>query len=291
MRRIIRLSGEMLKRELPGVIRVTGGTVLCAFAISMLVIPYRFPSTGVTGIAILLNYTLGLPVGLLTLAFNALLFVLGWKILPRRFLFLTGYSVLLFSGLLDLFRLFPVPVLHDRLLIVLVAAGLNGISGALVFNAGGSMGGTDIIAAIVRRKTGMEIGKFSFWINSCVLIPAVFIVGIENTLYAVAMLFAGSTFLDGALRSFDRCAQVFVISEKAPEVREFILRELRRGASVIRGEGAYTGEERLIVMSLLLPRQVADLKIFLSENDPRAFLIQTDATEVVGRGFKHWKSV
>jgi uncharacterized membrane-anchored protein YitT (DUF2179 family) len=269
---------------------VTVGTVLYTLAISLLVLPYRFPSTGFTGISILLNYTLGFPVGLVNLIFNIGLFALGWKVLPRRFLYLTAYSVLLFSGLLDLFRMFPPTPLQDKLLAVLTAAAINGISGALVFNAGGSMGGTDILAAIVRRKTGMEIGKFTFWINSFVLIPAVFIVGAENTLYAVAMLFAGSTFLDGALRSFDRCVQVFIISDKHEEVRRYILEELRRGASLIHSEGAYTGKERPIVMSLLLPRQVADLKIFLAEHDPNAFLIQTDATEVFGKGFKHWKA-
>jgi uncharacterized membrane-anchored protein YitT (DUF2179 family) len=226
----------------------------------------------------------------MNLLFNVGLFALGWRVLPKRFLFLTAYSVLIFSSMLDLFRMLPPPPLSDKLLAVLTAAAINGISGALVFNAGGSMGGTDILAAIVRRKTGMEIGKFTFWINSFVLIPAIFVVGIENTLYAVAMLFAGSTFLDGALRSFDRCAQVFIISDKHLEVRRYILEELRRGASVIHSEGAYTGQERPIVMSLLLPRQVADLKIYLAEHDPGAFLIQTDATEVFGKGFKHWKA-
>jgi uncharacterized membrane-anchored protein YitT (DUF2179 family) len=288
--RLTLLTKRAIRREAPGVLRVTVGTVLYALAISMLVLPYRFPSTGFTGISILLNYTLGTPVGFVNLLFNIGLFALGWRVLPKRFLFLTAYSVLLFSGLLDLFRLLPAPPLTDKLLAVLTAAAINGISGALVFNAGGSMGGTDILAAIVRRKTGMEIGKFTFWINSFVLVPALFIVGIENTLYAVAMLFAGSTFLDGALRSFDRCAQVFIISEKHVEVRRYILEELRRGASVIHSEGAYTGQERPIVMSLLLPRQVADLKIYLAEHDPGAFLIQTDATEVFGKGFKHWKS-
>jgi uncharacterized membrane-anchored protein YitT (DUF2179 family) len=286
----INLTKRVLRREMPGVLRVTLGTVLYALAISLLVLPYRFPSTGFTGISILLNYTLGLPVGLMNLLFNIGLFALGWRVLPKRFLFLTAYSVLIFSSMLDLFRMLPPPPLSDKLLAVLTAAAINGISGALVFNAGGSMGGTDILAAIVRRKTGMEIGKFTFWINSFVLIPAIFVVGIENTLYAVAMLFAGSTFLDGALRSFDRCAQVFIISEKHVEVRRYILEELRRGASVIHSEGAYTGQERPIVMSLLLPRQVADLKIYLAEHDPGAFLIQTDATEVFGKGFKHWKS-
>ncbi len=288
--RLSHLTKRTIRREAPGVLRVTVGTVLYALAISMLVLPYRFPSTGFTGVSILLNYTMGLPIGLVNLLFNIGLFALGWRVLPKRFLFLTAYSVLVFSSLLDLFRFLPPPPLTDKLLAVLTAAAINGISGALVFNAGGSMGGTDILAAIVRRKTGMEIGKFTFWINSFVLVPAIFIVGVENTLYAVAMLFAGSTFLDGALRSFDRCAQVFIISEKHAEVRHYILEELRRGASVIHSEGAYTGRERPIVMSLLLPRQVADLKIYLAEHDPGAFLIQTDATEVFGKGFKHWKA-
>ena len=288
--RLTLLTRRTIRREMPGVLRVTAGTVLYALAISMLVLPYRFPSTGFTGISILLNYTLGLPVGVMNLLFNIGLFALGWKVLPRRFLYLTAYSVVIFSVLLDLLTLLPPLQLQDKLLAVLTAAAINGTSGALVFNAGGSMGGTDILAAIVRRKTGMEIGKFTFWINSFVLVPAIFVVGPENTLYAVAMLFAGSTFLDGALRSFDRCAQVFVISDKHMEVRRFILEELRRGASVIHSEGAYTGRERPIVMSLLLPRQVADLKIFLADHDPNAFLIQTDATEVFGKGFKHWKA-
>ncbi len=273
------------------VLSMTLGSALVAAAIALFVIPARLPDSGVTGLAILLKYTWNIPASLGVWGLNALLFAYGWKVLPRRFLGWTFYAVVVFTFLLDLFSRLPAPPITDKLLLVVAAAALKGTGGAMVFNAGASLAGTDIIASALRRKKGIEIGKFTFYINAVIIAISLPVVGLENMLYGLVLLYINAWFIDNGLKSFDMRKQVIVIASDPREVKDYLMRELHRGATVLKGEGAFTGQPRDVLLAVLTPRQVVELKRHLARTDPRAFVILSDASEVVGRGFKQWKKI
>lgn len=273
------------------ILSMTLGSALVAAAIVLFVIPARLPDSGVTGLALLLQYTWNVPASLGVWGLNALLFVYGWKVLPRRFLGWTFYSVIVFTLLLHLFGSLPTPPITDKLLLVVAAAALKGTGGAMVFNAGASLAGTDIIASALRRKKGIEIGKFTFYINAVIIAISLPIVGLENMLYGLVLLYINAWFIDNGLKSFDMRKQVIVIASDPSEVKEYLMNELRRGATVLKGEGAFTGQSRDVLLAVLTPRQVVELKRHLARTDPQAFVILSDASEVVGRGFKQWKKI
>lgn len=270
---------------------MTIGSALVAAAIALFVIPARLPDSGVTGLAILIKYVWNIPASVGVWGLNALLFAYGWKVLPRRFLGWTFYAVVVFTLLLQVFSRLPAPPISDRFLLVVAAAALKGTGGAMVFNAGASLAGTDIIASALRRKRGMEIGKFTFYINVFIIGLSLPVVGLENMLYGLVLLYINGWFIDNGLKSFDMRKQVIVIASDPGEVKDYLMSELHRGATILKGEGAFTGQPKDVLLAVLTPRQVVELKRHLARTDPRAFVILSDASEVVGRGFKRWKAI
>jgi uncharacterized membrane-anchored protein YitT (DUF2179 family) len=270
---------------------MTIGSALVAAAIALFVIPARLPDSGVTGLAILIKYVWDIPASVGVWGLNALLFAYGRKVLPRRFLGWTFYAVVVFTLLLQVFSRLPAPPISDRFLLVVAAAALKGTGGAMVFNAGASLAGTDIIASALRRKRGVEIGKFTFYINVFIIGLSLPVVGLENMLYGLVLLYINGWFIDNGLKSFDMRKQVIVIASDPMEVKAYLMRELHRGATILKGEGAFTGQPKDVLLAVLTPRQVVELKRHLARTDPRAFVILSDASEVVGRGFKRWKAI
>src|SRR6056297_2318757 len=251
----------------------TAGTLLLCFGIIALTIPYRFPDTGVTGLAVLSNY------------------VWGWKRLSRRFVLWTIYVVALTTAGLKFFSLFTYPIIEETLLAALLGGVIKGIGIGLVLRDGSSTGGTDIIAVGLRKHYGVDIGTYNFYINMLILFGSYFVVGLQSVLYGGVMLYAEGLLIDNVLRSFDRRKQLFIITSKINDTKDFIVRELGKGATVLQGQGAYTSEERPVIMTVLTRRQSVDIKRFLAENDPEAFIIVGEAGEVVGEGFKSWKGM
>lgn len=280
-----------IRREAPTFFLVSFGTAIVAFGIMSLTIPYRFPDSGVSGIAVLSNYAFGISPVWVVAGLNAVLLIWGLKELSRRFVAWTIYSVFLLSVLLKILEGISSPDLDERLLVAILAGVVKGLGGGLVLRSGSSLGGTDIIVIALRKRYGVEVGRFTFYINLVILSVSVAIVGLEGAIYGLVSIFSNGLVMDNVLRSFDRRRQVFVISSEPDAVSSFITEELRRGVTVLYGEGGYTHAKRRVIFCLLTPRQTVDLKRFMSSRDPGAFMVVSDASEVVGRGFKKWTSL
>ena len=167
---------------------------------------------------------------------------------------------------------------------------LKGFGNGLMFNAGGSSGGTDIIAAALRRRYGLEVGRFTIFINLFILALSVGVVGLEAVVYGAVGLYVNGITTDNVTHSFDKRKQAIIITNKPDEVSHFI-NEHGRGVTRLEGIGGYTGQKRPVLITLLDPRQVVILKRFLKEHDERAFVSICDAAEVLGEGFKSWRSL
>ncbi len=280
-----------VRQELPTLVLSTFGTVIVAFGIMSLTIPYRFPDSGVSGIAVLSSYVFGISPAWVVGILNLVLLLWGLRELPKRFIGWTVYGVILLTILMKLFESTPYPLLNERLLVAILAGTVKGLGSGLVLRSGSSLGGTDILVVALRKRYGVEVGQFTFYINLVILGVSVFVVGLEGAIYGLVSIFANALVTDNVLRSFDRRRQVFVISNHPHETGEFIMNELHRGVTLLQGEGGYTHQEKPAILCVLTPRQTMDLKRYLSVNDPKAFMIVSDASEVLGRGFKNWKAL
>ena len=267
---------------------VTAGTLMLCVGIVAFTLPYRFPDTGVTGLAVLSNYLWKISPSWVIGTANVLLFFWAWKGLSPRLVGWSIYSVALTTVALEFLKIFTYPHLSEPLLAAILGGVIKGLGVGLVFLAGASTGGTDIIVIALRKRFGVDVGLYSFYINTVILFLSAFVVGLENALYGLLSMYTVGVVMDGVLKSFDRRKQVFVITSKMDEVRRFVTEDLDKGVTLLVGVGGYTGEERTVLLSFMTQRQAVDLKRFLGALDPRAFMAVGDASEVVGRGFKPW---
>lgn len=269
---------------------ITLGNVVFAFAVINFTLPYRFPDMGISGLAVLSHYVFGISPGWVIFIGNMILIIWGRKSLGTRFLGFTVYSIVIFTLFMPVFRMFPLPLPQDKFMATLITGVLKGLSIGMIFNVGASSGGTDIIAMVMRRRYGMEVGQFSIFINMFILALSLGVVGLESVVYGAAGLYVYGITMDNVTRKFDRRKQAFIITNIPDEVCLFITSR-GKGVTQLEGKGAYTGQPRPVLISLLEPRHVVQLKKFLQEKDPHAFVSICDATEVLGRGFKNWKSL
>jgi uncharacterized membrane-anchored protein YitT (DUF2179 family) len=279
-----------LRKEWKALVIIIFGNIVTAFAVINFILPHRFPDMGVSGLAVLSNYAFGISPSWVIAIGNLILLVWGRKNLQPRFLGLTVCSIVVFSLFMPIFLAFPLSLDEDRFMAAVVSGVLKGVAGGMIFNAGGSGGGTDIVAMVLRRRYGIEVGQFSIFVNFFILALSLGIVGLNSVVYGVVGLYVFGITLDNVMRKFDRRKQAFIITNIPDEVGLFITSK-GKGVTRIEGKGGYTGQSRPVLISLLETRHVVQLKAFLQEKDPKAFVSICDATEVLGKGFKSWKSL
>jgi uncharacterized membrane-anchored protein YitT (DUF2179 family) len=268
---------------------VTLGNLIYTFGVMSFTVPFRFPDSGVTGIAVLLNYSLGLSLPLTVAVANVILLLLAGKELSMRFVLWTIYSVTLITALMRIMGEIPFPHTDQRLLIALIGGAVKGYGAGIVIRMGASSGGLDIVTSYLRKRFGVEIGKYNFYINLVIIGAGVFVVDVENAMLGLIGVYASSVAMDNTITEFDKRKLVFVVTGEPNPIIDHVTHELKRGATLIDAHGGYSGDYRPVVMCLLTKRQAVELKRFLAGHQPSAFMVVSDANEVVGRGFKPWK--
>ena len=282
---------QFLQREWLTIIYTTIGTIIISFALVALIMPYRFASAGLTGIALISHYALNISPAWIIAIGNTVLLLWGWKVLSPRFVIWTFYVSILMTVSVMFFELFTYPLIQNVFLAAILGGVLGGLGMGLIFLGGGSSGGTDIIVMAARKKYGIDVGMYSFYINMGILLASWFVVDLEQLLMGGVLLYIESLTIDNVLKSFDRRKQLMIITQKPGEVKRFIIEELDRSTTIIDARGAYSGEPKNMIMVVLTRRQAMELKRHVVSIDPMTFIILSDVAEVVGDGFKHWKNI
>ena len=290
IRRFFRLAFALICTEWQAVTVVILASTLQAFAVNYFTLHYHFPDLGVSGIAVLTNYVFGISPSWVILIGNLALAFWARKDLNLHFLGLTLTAVFTFSTMLSVFALYPLPLPDDKFMATVITGLIKGFSLGLMLKVGGSSGGTDIIGVTLRKRYGIEFGQVSMAINFVLLGLSIGVVGLEAVVYGAVGLYVNGVTVDSVNHSFDRRKQAIIITNIPDEVSHFI-NEHGRGVTRFEGRGGYTGQERPVLLTLLSPGQVVQLKRFLREHDENAFVSICDASEVLGKGFKSWRSL
>jgi uncharacterized membrane-anchored protein YitT (DUF2179 family) len=263
------------------------GAVLIALAADMFLIPNQVVSGGVVGVSTILYYLIGTPVGLVTLFINIPLFIAGvlWAggiTAGIR----TVFGVVVMSLAIDFLQPYVPHVTADPLLYTLYGGLLDGLGLGLVLRAGGTTGGTDILAKLFHRLWGVRLGVTLLAANVVILGAAAFIFGVEPALYALLITYVSSQVVDLVQEGLTHSRSCLIISTQHALIRQAILVQMERGVTVLHGEGGYTGQERPVLLCAIAQHEVSRLKRLVQEIDPAAFVIVSPASEVLGEGFK-----
>jgi len=263
------------------------GSICVAVAADLFLIPNQVVSGGVTGISIIIHYWLGTPVGLVALLLNLPLFAANLRWLGGlRAGLRTIFSVVVMSAAIDLLAPWLPRATSDPLLYTLYGGLLDGLGIGLVLRAGGTTGGTDILARLAHRFWGMRLGRALMAMNVVILALAALYFGLEPALYALIVAFVSSQVIDlvqeGGLAQ-SRCA--WIISRRSDEIRRAVLTRMERGVTVLQGQGGFTGEPRQVLLCAVAQAELSQLQRLIHEIDAEAFVIVTPASEVLGEGF------
>lgn len=266
---------------------ITFGSFITAVSINMFLSPNKIAPGGVSGIAIVLFYLFKFPVGTTMLVLNVPLFILGIRHLGGAFGVKTLYSTVVLSAIIDLTTFFPV-LTRDPLLASLYGGIIMGTGLGLVFRAGATTGGTDLAAKIIHRFLPFfTLGQLLLVVDfSVIVFAAIVFKNYDLALYATATLFVGSRVIDGILEGVNFAKAVFIISSRSKYIAERIMKELDRGVTGLDGTGMYTGQDKIVLMCIVRRNEIPALKSIVKEIDKNAFIMLTEAREVLGEGFK-----
>ncbi len=259
-----------------------------ASAISLFYAPNDMVTGGFSGIAIIIEkVTSGLiPIWLTNVVLNVPLFLVGFKIIGKKFLMKTLFATLFFS--VALYFLDFVPRFETDLTLAAVFGGtLSGIGLGLVFKSKATTGGTDLLASLLNKfLKHVSVSKILFAIDSCIIVLGFFVFGPTKAMYAIIAVFVATKVIDFVLEGLSFAKAVFVISAKTPEISKFILADLNRGVTSLSGKGMYTNTEKDVLLCVVSSKEVFNLKEFIKNIDESAFVIVADVREVLGEGFK-----
>lgn len=278
---------KTLKRRVADYIEITIASLLYSAAVSLFLDPNALAPGGVTGIAIILNRITGFETGTLVLFINIPIIALGmWKF-GLRFILSTMYCTALTSGFINL--LAPLgPVTSDPFLAALAGGALMAVGIGLVFKAGATTGGTDIVIKVLRlRFPYLKTGVLFFITDALIVAASAFVFqNIDVALYAGLVVLINSLLLDVVLYGRDGAKLIFIISDLPEAITRRLLEELDIGVTYISGSGAYSGKEKKVIMCVMRKQVSHRAEAIVREEDPKAFLIITSATEIFGEGYK-----
>lgn len=268
-------------------IMIVAGTLITALGFNLFILPHQIAPGGVSGIGALVYYVSNqkIPVGVTIIALNIPLFAFSLKLLGGRFGVRTLLATILLSFFIDYV---PVPSLSDNALLASIYGGvLMGVGLGLVFRANATTGGTDLMARLIHHWVhSIGISWVLFAIDSLVVVASGILLGPDQALYALVSLFITSKTIDLVLEGLNQSKAFFIISGRADAIVKRILVEMDRGATLLRGKGAYTGEDKDVILCVLNRVQVTRLKALVKEEDPQAFVLVADVREAMGEGFK-----
>ena len=268
---------------------LTLGTALVALGVYFFKFPNNFSTGGVTGIAVILSGLFpALPTSTCASVLNLAFLVLGFLVLNRGFGVRTVYCSLLFSGLLSLLEwLVPLsaPLTDEPVLELFFAVLFPAIGSAILFNLEGSTGGTDILAMILKKFTSLDIGRALLCCDVLIAASTLVVYDIRTGLFSLLGLLLKSVLVDNVIESLNRKKSFTVITARPEIACDFITHRLKRGATCWTAEGAYTHEKRYVVLAALSRSQAVALRRHLKAEDPDAFILIENSSEIFGKGF------
>ena len=268
---------------------LTFATLILVVGIYVFKFPNNFSFGGVSGIAVVLGKLGGLTPSGYTFVINMALLVLGFLFLGKGFGIKTVYvSVLTSVGLALAEAWFPMtaPLTSEPVLELIFGIGLPAFSSAILFNVGASSGGTDIVAMILKKYTSFNIGTALLLVDVIIAVSSFVVFDAATGLFSVTGLLAKSLVIDGVIENINLCKYFTIICEYPQPICDFITGELHRGATIYKAEGAYTHTEKTVILTALKRSQAVQLRNFVRQTEPTAFITITNSSEIIGKGFR-----
>ena len=268
---------------------ITLGIILVSIAVQYFYVPSHITGGGITGIAMVMNFHMPyLPMGMLMMGMNVVLFVVGFLLIGGNFGAKTLYASFGLSGSMWFIEkvMKPHSLTNDILLSAIIGTLLLGIGLGIVFSQNASTGGTDILAKVLNKFFHLDMGKSMQAVDVLVVILGGITFGITTALYAVVCVVLNGIIIDKVIEGFTSVKAVMVFSNDSQPIKSYIINEINRGCTIFEGQGGFTSTKNSVVYAVMDRAQLINLRTYIKKNFPNAFIIVSEAHEVLGQGFQ-----
>ncbi len=278
----------MKKEVFYAYLHIIVGCLIGGMAYPLFLIPCGIAPGGLTGVGIICHHLFSWPVGTVSLVLNIPLFILSYRQMGPVFAFRSLIAMTLFSLSIDLLPF--APMTEDPLLATLFGGILLGVGLGMIMRGGATTGGTDMMARLLHKHISfLSVGVLLFAMDFIVIVAAAVFIGANEALYAIIDIYASSKMIDAVLIGLTADKACFIISDAWEKVSERILTEMNRGATQLKARGAWSKEERPVVMSVVSRNELSTIKKIVQEEDESAFMFVTEAYEALGEGFSSFR--
>ncbi|MDD3618511.1 MAG: YitT family protein [Desulfobulbaceae bacterium] len=259
---------------------LVGGSVIFALGINSILMPMHFATGGIAGLALIIQkFFPALNLGWIYLLINVPLFVLAWMAVGRRFFF---YSVIGMVSLAVSLTFVQVPIdLDDRLLNALLAGIILGIGAGLSLRSSGSQGGLDILSVMLLMRFSVSLGNTVLTINTLVLLMVAVFYSLDAVLYTLIVIYVSSKVMNIVVTGLSQRKAVFIISPHWEVIAREILKDIRKGVTIIEGRGGYSHKEEHILYAVIPTMEIGQMKVLIRRIDPDAFVVISNTQEVI----------
>lgn len=285
-------SNFSIWQEVKSHIIITLAIFVSAIGWTGFLIPNQMLGGGVTGLSTIIYWITDIPTGITIFVLNAILILIAFKSLGRRFAISTIYSVIVTSiTFYFLQQYFTVPIIEDKFLAVVLGAGLNGVACGLIFLEGSSTGGTDVIVVMINKYRNVTLGRLSLFINVAIISCSYFVFkDLELLIYSYVGLMITSYTMDLTMNGSKQSVQMFIFSSNPREIADRVGSEIHRGVTMIKGTGWYSKSESEIVMVVVRKTESQRVIRIVKQTDPAAFVSVNAVMGVYGKGFDVMKN-
>ena len=275
-------------RHIKSILTIIFGAAIYAFGLTYFVVPHHLFEGGATGITLVTYYLFNIPISVMNLIINIPLFILAWKIFGAKTLYSSLLGTISLSIWLAIFEKIPLSfnLEGDLVIVALVAGVLLGLGLGIIFNAGGTTGGTDIVARILNKYTNISVGKLLFALDFLILMLILIIFqDLRLVTYTLLFDFIVSRVIDLIGEGGYAGKGFMIITQKPMDVADKINEELGRGVTFISGQGYYSQKDLKIIYCIVARNEMIKMKELIHTIDPKAFITITEAHEILGEGF------
>ena len=264
------------------------GSALYALSVNIFTAPNQIAPGGVTGIATLLNFVWGAPIGAMILLVNLPLLIAAWFRLGKAFTVRTLIVTILSSVVIDATAPFLPPFQGDKMLVALFGGVLAGAGLGLIYMRGATTGGTEVVARLLERKfRHIPIGRLILLVDALVVAASALVYrNVETALYAMVLIFVSTSLMDALVYGGDKGKMLLIMSRRERKIAAEVLERMERGVTILNATGAYTGGEQRVLLCAVRRSEMYQLRSIVTDIDPSAFMIVVSTHEVLGEGFK-----
>lgn len=274
--------------KLKNIIFIIIGTAIMSFGLVYFNMENNLADGGFTGITLILYFVFNINPAYSNLVLNIPIFIIGWKVLGKNAFIYTIIGTIAVSIFLWIFQRFPLiylPLQDDLTLAALFAGVFIGVGLGIVFRFGGTTGGVDIIARLGYKYIGWSMGKTMFIFDAAVITTSLIYLNYREAMYTLVAVFIAAKVIDFMQQGAYSGKAAMIISERTIDIASNILREMDRGATILKGKGSYTGSDREVLYCVVARNEVVRLKNIIARVDPHAFVTLGDVQDVMGEGF------